>query len=79
VVTSVFGASSSGAATASVTVSSPSNYNFANDTATVALNGTSAPKGGSTNGGCSSAGGASLPALVLVVGFGLARRRRVLP
>ena len=63
VVTSVFQASSGSAASASVTVSSPSNFNPLNDSAAVAINGSSGPKASASNGGCSSTGDASLPAL----------------
>ena len=77
VVTSVFQASSSSAASASVTVSSPSNFNPGNDSATIAVNGTSGPKTSASTGGCSSTGDTPLPALVLLLGLTLLTRRRV--
>jgi len=74
VVTSVFRASSSAPASTSVTVSSSSNYNPANDIATVALNGAS-PSGGTTS-GCSSTGDTLLPGLALLAGLALLTGRR---
>jgi uncharacterized repeat protein (TIGR01451 family) len=85
VVTSMFRASTAGPATTSVTVASPSNYNTANDVATVAINGASpgggSPDGGTTGGGatggCSSAGNTQLPMLALLAGLALLSGRRV--
>jgi uncharacterized protein (TIGR03382 family) len=78
VVTSVFRASSSSAASASVTVSSPSNFNPTNDIATVAVNGTSGTKGGASNsGGCSAGGPAPLPWMGLLSFLVFLRRRPV--
>ncbi len=74
VVTSTFRASSASAAHVDVTVDSASNYNAANDKASLTLNGSSGTGGGGSS-GCSAAGGAPLPWMVLVALLGLRGRR----
>ena len=73
VVTSTYRASSASPASISVTVASSSNFNPANDTASLSLN----PSHGSSSGssGCSTAGGAPLPWMALVVLIAASARR----
>ena len=73
VVTSTFRASSASAATIDVTVASASNFNPANDKASLVVN---ASGGGGAGNGCSTAGGAPLPWMALLVLIVAGRRAR---
>ena len=78
VVTATYRASSASPATIAVTIASASNFNSANDKASLTLNASSG-SGGGGSGGCSTAGAPSLPAMALVALLGLLRRRASTP